>query len=204
MIYSPRAFRDPAKVAARRQMLNEPHIAPLTRFVAGLRSKHPGVAFPDFDPLSGGVDAEILFLFEKPGPKTSASGGGSGFISVDNDDQTASSTSRFLHDIAMPRDRTLFWNTVPGWNETRKLTRKELREGVETLRDLLPKLQKLRVIILVGKHAQRHAQPIIKQTRPELQVLVSPHPSPIVQGSRRELWLTIPSIWAQARGTLSA
>jgi hypothetical protein len=61
-------------------MLKDPHVAPLTDFVEHLRRKHQGWEFPDFDPLDGGINAEILFLFEKPGPKTSARGGGSGFI----------------------------------------------------------------------------------------------------------------------------
>ncbi len=45
---------------------------------------------PDFDPMDAGVEARILFLFEKPGPMTSkhktGKRVGSGFISRDNDD----------------------------------------------------------------------------------------------------------------------
>jgi hypothetical protein len=46
---------------------------------------------PDFDPLDGGVNAQVLFLLEKPGPMAAEDGkrAGSGFISRDNDDGTA-------------------------------------------------------------------------------------------------------------------
>ena len=36
--------------------------------------------FPDFDPLGGGVRSDMLFVLEKPGPKTSRQGGGSGLL----------------------------------------------------------------------------------------------------------------------------
>jgi hypothetical protein len=48
-------------------MLNEPHIAPLADYVQRLRDIHPAWEFPNFDPLDGGTNAEILFLLEKPG-----------------------------------------------------------------------------------------------------------------------------------------
>ena len=50
----------------RRAMLKCPRIAPLTVYAAELRSMNRGDV-PDFDPLNGGTEAEILFLFEKPG-----------------------------------------------------------------------------------------------------------------------------------------
>jgi hypothetical protein len=68
---TPRAFRQPEFVAVRRRMLREPHIVPLTAYVESLRAKHPDWEFQDFDPMDGGVDADMLFLLEKPGPMTS-------------------------------------------------------------------------------------------------------------------------------------
>jgi len=69
----------------RRAMLGLPHVEPLTVYAAKLRERR-SVEVPDFDPLDGGVDAQVLFLFEKPGPMTAGQGGtkvrsGSGFIS---------------------------------------------------------------------------------------------------------------------------
>jgi hypothetical protein len=72
-------------------MLQELHIAALSEFVENLRRAHPDWEFPDLDPFDGGSNADILFLFEKPRPKTSARGGGSGFIS-----RSFNSTGQFL------------------------------------------------------------------------------------------------------------
>ena len=100
-----RSLRSASAIAARRALLREPHIAPLTKYVAGLRRSHPTWEFPDFDPFDGGVDATILLLFEKPGPMTSAAAGGSGFISRDNDDPSAEATFRFMQEARLPLEQ---------------------------------------------------------------------------------------------------
>ena len=55
-----------------------------------------------FDPRDGGIRAQALFLFEKPGPKANASG----FISRDNDDPTAENIFRFMNQAGIPRKKT--------------------------------------------------------------------------------------------------
>jgi hypothetical protein len=84
----PRAMREAEVRERRRAMLHEPHIEPLTLYAARLREH--GFDVPEFDPLDGGINAQVLFLFEKPGPMT-ASEGGSGFISRNNDDPSRTS-----------------------------------------------------------------------------------------------------------------
>lgn len=91
----PRSLREDWTREERFRHLGQTHALPLREFVSGLRLRFPTVEFPDFDPLDGGVDADLLFLFEKPGPMTSIAGGGSGFISRDNDDPSAEATFRF-------------------------------------------------------------------------------------------------------------
>lgn len=191
-----RSLRSPDAVALRRLMLHEPYIAPLTDFVQTLRKTRPTWEFPDFDPLDGGCNADILFLFEKPGPMTSMSGKGSGFISRNNDDPTADATFDFMNKAELPRKRTVIWNVVPGWNGTRKVTSAELRAGVDDLNALLPLLPMLRTIILVGRKAQR-ATSLVEHLH--LRILSSAHPSPIVRASQPDVWRAIPSSWAQAR-----
>ncbi len=190
-----RSLRSAAAVAERRRMLAAPHMVPLAQFVAGLRRSHPDLEFPDFDPLDGGIDADILFLLEKPGPMTSAGGRGSGFISRNNDDPTAEATFGFMIEARLPRIRTITWNVVPGWNGTRKVTAAELHAGVASFRTLLPLLPQLRTAVLVGQKAQR-AKPLIEPLG--LRVLTSPHPSPLVRASQPEAWRSIPITWAAA------
>lgn len=79
---SPHSLRDACVRERRKAMLHLPHIAPLAEYAERLRMRGLGEV-PDFDPLDGGVEARVLFLFEKPGPMTAEAGKrvGSGFIS---------------------------------------------------------------------------------------------------------------------------
>ena len=178
---------------------NAPHMQPLNEYVAGLRKKRPGVEVPDFDPLDGGVDATILFLFEKPGPMTSTTGTrtrtGSGFISRDNDDPTAKNTLMFMRETEIPRKSTVTWNVVPWWDGTTKVTAADLREGAEETKRLTKLLPKLRVVVFVGKKALR-ARPHLEDTG--LAFFSSYHPSQRVKNRWPDRWRAIPSVWAKA------
>jgi hypothetical protein len=199
----PRTMRDPDVRAARRAMLDLPHIAPLVRFAADLRVRY-GVEVPEFDPLDGGVNARILFLFEKPGPMTSdqkTGRAGSGFISRDNDDPSAEATFNFMAAAEIPREDTVTWNVVPGWNGTRKITGPELREGVAEARNLLALLARTRTVVLVGKKAAR-AAPLFKEA--QFALFESLHPSPLVKASRPQEWADIPRQWANAYDSVVA
>jgi hypothetical protein len=195
MDYTPRAFSDKALIADRRAMLAQPHIAPIARLVAALRTENPGWVFPDCDPLGGGTQADILFIFEKPGPQGA---GSSGFLSIDNDDLTAAYTCGFLEKVGIARDRILFWNTMPGWNGKIAYTADELRKGPEALRRLLALLPDLRTVVLVGNPARERAGKLIARLRPDLKVITSAHPSPRVRATNRAKWEAIPAQWAAA------
>lgn len=202
-----RSLRSADAIKQRLLMLNERHVARLTEFKKKLEEAHPALEFPNFDPLDGGEDADILFLFEKPGPMTSpakkgsgtsAVKEGSGFISRNNDDPTAAATFDFMRKAGICRKRTIIWNVVPGWNCTRKVTTAELHEGFKALEDLLKLLPKLRTVVLVGQKAQR-ARALVMRLVPRIVVVVSTHPSPIVRASQRSRWDAIPLQWAQAK-----
>src|SRR6185437_13372534 len=109
---------------------------------------------PEFDPFDGGVNAKIVFLFEKPSPMT-ANGRGSGFISRNNDDLTAEATFLFMQQAGIPRKATVTWNVIPWWNGTRKVTGRELRDGIACIRKLTALLPKLHAVVLVGEKASR-------------------------------------------------
>ena len=201
-IDAPRSLCDPANIAARRRMLMHPHVAPLTGYVENLRAMGRGEV-PDFDPRDGGTAAQVLFLFEKPGPMTDPAGrgarAGSGFISRDNDDPTAEATFRFLQEADLPRRLTLTWNVVPWWNGTRRITAEELRSGVAALHELLEMLPDLRAVVLVGRKAARSAR--FMETK-DLHVIESAHPSPIVRATRPGAWSEIPGQWSKVRAFL--
>lgn len=179
--------------------LRLPHILPLTEYAEHLRrtTLHD---VPYFDPDDGGIEAEVLLLFEKPGPKAS-SGGGSGFISRDNHDQTAAATKAFLAQAGLPRSKTVIWNTIPTWNGTRQIKAEDLKTAPGHLRDLLALVPRVRTIILVGNRAQDTFAKI-ERVAPDLvsryKIIRSLHPSPLVRASRREEWEQIPDAWRLA------
>ena len=175
------------------------HMLPLHKYVGELQKK-PGVIVPRFDPLDGGVEAEILFLFEKPGPKTAVVeypeiGRRIGFISRNNDDPTAEATHFFMEQAEISREKTITWNVMPWWNGTTKLTSDEIKEGVAALEGLIDLLPNLKVVVFVGRKAER-ARPLLRDRG--LKTFVSAHPSPKVKATNRAKWDEIAVIWKQA------
>lgn len=111
-----RSMRDPAVRAARLAMREKPHIGPLMEFCKHLEADGVGEV-PLFDPMDGGINARVLFLLEKPGPKTSRKGKeGSGFISRDNDDQSAAHSFVFHLQSGLDRRDSVLWNIIPWWD----------------------------------------------------------------------------------------
>ncbi|WP_017232924.1 uracil-DNA glycosylase [Pandoraea sp. B-6] len=196
-INTPRSFKYPEAIVGRRMMLDEPHIAPLTDYVEALRTKNPTWEFQNFDPADGGVDADMLFLLEKPGPMTSSSGKrkGSGFISRNNDDPTAEALFSFMAKANVDRRRTVLWNVVPGWNGTIRVSSTECREGGEELSNLVALLPRLKTAILVGRKAGK-AEKLMQSL--DLRIFTSAHPSPKVRSTNRAMWDRIPEQWAAA------
>ena len=188
-----------AAIQARKKLLlNSRHMAPLFQYAERLRADQDWEV-PDFDPVDGGTNASILFLAEKPGPMSSVDGRGrrkgSGFISLDNDDPTAKAGFQFMAQAGIPRCCIVKWNVVAGWNGTRKITAQELRLGVAEVSRLVALLPKLKVIVLVGKRAQR-AGPLRESSG--LHIFRSAHPSMLVKNRYPDQWNQIPLIWREA------
>ncbi len=147
----------------------------LVAFAERLRAFAPA-GVPDFDPLDGGTNAECLFLLEAPGRKAV----GSGFISRNNPDETASNFFAVNAEAGLARSRTVTWNAVPWYigdgKRIRAATGSDLRTAEPHLEELLGLLPKLRVIVLVGRKAQRSSAAVAKLA-PSVVVLTCPHPS---------------------------
>jgi hypothetical protein len=157
---APRGFRDPAVLATRNDMLaTAERTLPLEAWARSVeekrRSQKPDIVLPHFDPAEAGVEARVLVLLEAPGPKTVPGWGGSGFISVDNDDPTAQNVWTTRNAVGL-HEHVLAWNIVP-WVLGRasvKPTGQEIEQGAGELRGLLDLLPELRVIVLAGRKAQ--------------------------------------------------
>ena len=195
MSIPPRTLKDPAEIVKRLGMLAKPHVAPLALWVETLRTRYPGEELPDFDPFGGGIEAEMLFILEKPGPQTSRAGGGSGFISVNNNDATAENSCRFLDAAGIAQARTCHWNVIPGWDRAITYKASHWRLGLPLLSELLDRLPRVSVIVLVGNVAARAYGEMHERG---YQVVLSAHPSTKVRNMNRAKWDRIPQQWAQA------
>ena len=199
----PRSLRDRGVRERREALLDQPHVRALTQYVRALRKQNRGEV-PYFDPLDGGIDARVLFLFEKPGPMTdirlrTAQRNGSGFISRNNDDESAAATFRFMAEVGIPRELTVIWNVVPWWDGALRVRAAELRQGAKETRNLINLLPNLQAVVFVGKKANR-ARRHLEGSR--LALLSSAHPSPKVRAVYPDLWRSIPSDWAKVKPIL--
>ncbi|MFS2028970.1 MULTISPECIES: uracil-DNA glycosylase [unclassified Curtobacterium] len=157
---TPRGFRDPARILERGDMLRTAKdTLPLEAWARDVedrrRRQQPEIVLPHFDPAETGIRSQVLLLLEAPGPKTVPEWGGSGFISVDNNDPTAQNVWRTRDEVGLHRG-VLAWNIVP-WVLGRasvKPTPVDLAQGAVELRGLLALLPDLRCVILSGQKAQ--------------------------------------------------
>jgi uracil-DNA glycosylase len=165
--------------------------APLTDFVEELRLEAgPNSHIPYSDPWDGGIDAQVLLLLEAPGPRAALSG----FISRNNPDETAKNFYELTQAAGLERKSTVVWNVVPWYigsgQRIRAATTTDLQAGLRPLPRLLALLSELRVVVLIGRKAER-AAPGIAQTSPGLKLPACPHPSPMyvnnAQGNRAKI-----------------
>ena len=192
----PKSLKDPEQIALRVAALSMPRIKPLTDFVKTLGRDEYGDV-PNFDPYDGGVDAEALFLLEKPGKNAIESG----FVSRNNNDETAANIFRFMKEADICRKKTCLWNAVPGRKSPGKPTTLEIQQGAAVLSNLLGILGKVRVVVLVGNEAGR-AWLSAENLRP-VPIINSAHPGPTARKFNQELWQAIPAQWAKVKPYLS-
>jgi uracil-DNA glycosylase len=170
----------PGSVTARHARLGEPHVAELNRWagdVAAVQRRR----VPLVDPESGGVRAPVLVLLQDP---SEVAAHGSRLISRHNNDRTAGTIHRLSTDVGLPYATTLLWNVVPWWVADPAIPTGErlglaaaarrARPHLGTLLDLLPEV---RVVVLLGRHAQRAWDAAGLGAR-DREVLRAPHPSP--------------------------
>ncbi len=151
-----------------------------------MRQSKPGAAVPYFDPTEAGIRARILLLLEAPG-RRSALEAGSGFVSPDNDDQTARNMWHLLREAGIDRGRDVVtWNVVPWYigdgAKIRATRASDLDEAREATRELLSLLPNIRVVVLFG----RPAAAAWRSLGLNLEAIEASHPSPLNLNTRPE------------------
>ena len=204
----PRSFRSAQLLAERLRELDEPHVAPLNEWVRTLKARlGPRAIVPWFDPADGGVDAQILWLLEAPGPKSTSERGGSGIISCNNTDGAAENTWRARTEAGVDRRLVVHWNAIPYYLGTETKIRAwrsgDVANAGHMLVELVVLLPKLRAVILGGKAAQRawyeHKPPGI-----HVREFSCPDPSVTNVNTRPEVWPRIVQAWRDAAAWATA
>lgn len=135
---------------------------------------------PDLAPVGGGTQARILCLLEAPGGKAVGGRGGSGFVSMDNNDQTAQTVFQMTRQASVDRASLLLWNIVPWYvgdeERIRGVRPDEVEEGREHLRQLLKLLPELCVVITLGQPAAL-GWSTLAPAFPQVTTLTTWHPS---------------------------
>jgi uracil-DNA glycosylase len=171
----PKCLRDGSARAHRASLLHAPHIAALTGLVDRIRRETGrGAHVPYFDPLDAGVEAECLFILQAPGGGAVASG----FVSRDNNDESARHFFELTREAGLYRGRTITWNAVPWHAEGSAITPDELQGGLEYLDQLFALLPRLKAIVMLGGKAQK-LELHLRHARPRAKRFSAPLPSPL-------------------------
>lgn len=157
---------------------------------------------PFFDPMDGGSEAECLFLFEAPGGKAVDSG----FVSRDNNDQSADNFFRMNQEVSLDRKLTVSWNVVP-WalRETGKNRTPKGKEIDEAARQYLHRVLNIvnpRVVVLFGNSAHK-AEEVINLWSGRVCLIKTNHPSPQNVTPRPEMWQKITAALSRAKACIS-
>ncbi len=129
------------------------HIFPINQYVDELRKESGCDSVPYVAPIYGGVNSKLLSLMRDPGPKTQDNSGGSGFICMENDDQTAESYCGYCEYASISAECMVPWNSYP-WYINQKPSMLQLEKGITPLKRIVDLLPDLRVVMLHGVSAK--------------------------------------------------
>jgi uracil-DNA glycosylase len=171
---------DEASWTFRESRVGLARIASLTTLIEALR-KETNRHVPWIDPFCGGIEAKILLVLLRPGPRGAMA---SNFLSLANSDATAKNMVQVVTEAGIRYRELTFWNAIP-WSGPReeKITSAMLERGAGMLARLIPLLPTLKAVILIGREAQR-LEPSMPN-EPSIQVFRCAHPGPFVWNQHR-------------------
>ncbi|WP_279100775.1 hypothetical protein [Gordonia bronchialis] len=176
----PRALHDQELRELRvRQAQSAPHVIELNRLVwrIGKRERCEG-RLPYLDPTYGGVDAEIIILLKAPQADANPVKGPDRLISLDNDDDPASTLFTLFQTLGLDRSRCVAWNICPFPIKQFDPNDQELVKGREDFKSFIGLLANPRVVLALGAKVRdgwiKHS---FDDLVPGAQVIFAPSPA---------------------------
>lgn len=146
------------------------------------------------------MNAKILWLLEAPGPKATRIKG-SGFISCNNDNQTAKNTWETREEAGVSRKLVAHWNVIPYYigsdTKIRAYNSNDVASVRPYIRELLQFFPYLKVVILGGTAARTVWQDF-KPQNTDLHIIECPLPSPTNLNTRPGYRDKVVSAWREA------
>lgn len=132
----------------------DPHVAPINELVDRLIEERDGSWMPYIPPYHGGIESEIVLLYQDPGKMTSVDYGGSGFLGCENDDPSAQVVGECLDAAGLSPRRVTPWNAYPWFlPEQGGLSVSMLMDGLDPLRQLLALMPRVHTVVSGGSRA---------------------------------------------------
>lgn len=175
LVTEPWTRTDPGAWNLRKGRRFDPRCEPLNRLAEQLQSE-TGAHVPWLDPFCGGVDAPVLLVLKRPGPKGAMA---TDFLSLANTDQTAMNTITAMREAGLACSDLVFWNAIP-WSGAReeRITPAMRQRGEAMLGRLLPLLPRPRAVLLVGGDAHPLGA-TVERWRPGVRAIACAHTSPL-------------------------
>jgi hypothetical protein len=175
-----RRMRSPRYRAGQWEHRYAPHVEPINRLVDELGELDDAGHPPYVAPMYRGIHAPAVAILRDPGPKAGGVAG-SGFLSIENDDQTAERQCAFFTESGIEPANVVPWNAYP-WYINARPTKTQLAAGTRPLHQLLDLLPALRVVLLLGGDAQAAWQLFLSGNRANIsrrgiEALSTYHPS---------------------------
>jgi len=148
-----RKMDSPEYQAEQLAKIHDENIEPVTQLCEQLRERRPESGLPYIDPVHDVDEARIISLLVAPG-----AGAASGFLSLENDDDTAARLAEVYEAAGLQPRHAIPWNAFP-WElpdgQKFVLTPEQVHDGVRPLRQFLDVVYRASAIVAHGSGAHK-------------------------------------------------
>ncbi|CAM4321247.1 uracil-DNA glycosylase [Nocardia ninae] len=143
----------------KKSRIRQSHVAPLNHLADHIADAEglPRGFVPYVDPDQGGVHARVLVLLDNPSTKAQAArDGGSGLLSLDNDDWTAKNCREAYAANGIDWSQVVHWNVCPFpiSRDNGGSTAAERSRGARWTREMVDLLPELEIVLCLGRAAE--------------------------------------------------